>query len=432
MKDPRLILQTALGVRPEERSAVLLSSFLFTLLMSGYYILRPLREEMGLAGGVDNLPRLFLVTMGAMVLAAPLFGYLVRRFPRDVCVPVAYRFFALNILVFYLCLSLAGDSALVTMGRVFYVWVSVFNLFVVSLFWAFMAGGFGYGRSGRLFGIVAVGGTLGGIVGSGLTTLLVDLVGRHNLLLISLLFLEGAARLVPILARRFAAMGPPLAENPDASATADAAAGGGILGGIRLAFGSTYLAAVSAYLFLYSLTSTFLYFAQADIVAANVATREARTAIFAAMDFWTNLLTLGGQLLLTGRLLRRLGTGPVLALLPLVTAVGFLVLGASPTLAVLVVFRVVRSASNYALAKPARETLFTVVDRNVRYKAKSFIDTFVYRAGDALGAGVSGWLAAAGLGLTPVAAAAVPVAGVWAAVSFYLGRRQRGLARRAE
>lgn len=427
-------LSGVLGVDPRERSAVLLSCLLFFLLMSGYYILRPLREEMGLAGGVENLPYLFLVTMAAMVLAQPLFGYVVRRYPRDVCVPATYRIFAANILVFYLCLVLAPPAAMQALGRVFYVWVSVFNLFAVSLFWALLAGGFGYERSRRLFGLAAIGGTAGAMAGSGMTTLLVAHLGRNAMLLVSLAFMEAATRAAQALSRRFAGMPDARADTAAASTPAPerGAAGGSVFGGIRLTFGSSYLAAVGAYLFLYSLTSTFLYFAQADIVAGHIAGREARTAFFAAMDFWTNAVALCGQLLLAGPLLRRWGAGPVLALLPAVTAGGFLALGASPTPAALAGVRVCRSATNYALAKPARETLFTVVDRDTRYKAKSFIDTFVYRLGDALGAGVSTLLGRLGPGLPALAGVAVGAAAAWAALSAYLGRRQRALAGRPE
>lgn len=415
-------IASSLGLERAETAPVLLSALLFYLLMTGYSILRPLREEMGLAGGVDNLPRLFLVTLGAMVLAAPLLGWLVRRHRREIFIPVAFRFFAVNLLLFFILLKTASGGLLVLAGRAFYVWLSVFNLFVLSLFWSFMADGFGYGRSRRLFGIVALGGTLGAMLGSGLTTLLVGVVGSHNLFLVAAAFLEGAVRCVGPLGRRFA---------QDASAldaAADSPSRGGILSGVTRTAGSPYLLGISAYIFFYSLTATFLYFEQAQIVAANVLGRAERAAMFGTIDFWANTLTLAGQLLLTGPMLRKLGSGPVLALLPLVVAAGFAAVGTWPTLTILVVFQVARRAGNYALAKPARETLFTVVDRSDRYKAKNFIDTFVYRGGDALGAGIFARITAGGAGMVTVAWLAVPIALMWAAVAVYLGRRQRALA----
>jgi len=420
---PKLTLRL-LALREGETGPVLLSTLLFWLLMTGYYILRPIREEMGLAGGVDNLPRLFLVTLSAMILVAPLLGWLVRRFRREVFIPIALRFFAANLVLFYLALRFADGDTLVTTGRVFYVWLSVFNLCVLSLFWAFMADGFGYERSRRLFGIVAIGGTIGAVFGSGLTTFLVDVIGRHNLLLVSLVLLEGAVRCIGALSRGFAADG--FAGAGAAAAETDS----GILAGVTRTVRSPYLLGISAYIFFYSLTATFLYFEQARIVADNVVGRDARAAMFGTIDMWANVLTLAGQLLLTGRLLRRLGSGPVLALLPVAVAVGFAALGAWPTLTVLVVFQVVRRAGNYALAKPARETLFTVVDREERYKAKNFIDTFVYRGGDALGAAIFARILATGI--ASVAWIAVPVAAAWAAVALLLGRRQRELAATGE
>ncbi|MFN2371852.1 MAG: NTP/NDP exchange transporter [Candidatus Krumholzibacteriia bacterium] len=414
------MLHRVFALREGETAPVLLSTLLFWLLLTAYYLLRPLREEMGLAGGVDNLPGLFMITLAAMVLVAPLLGWLVRRYRREVFLPAALHFFAANLVLFYVALRFTSGDELVVVGRVFYVWLSVFNLCVLSLFWAFMVDGFGYERSRRLFGIVALGGTAGAIVGSGLTTLLVSAVGRHNLVLAALVLLEAAVACILVLSRRFYAAGY--------EPTAHEAPGGGILAGVTRTVKSPYLLGISAYIFLYSLTATFLYFEQARIIAANVVGRDARTAMFGQIDLWTNVLTLGCQLFLTGRLLRVLGAGLVLAMLPLAVGLGFAALGAWPTLTVLVIFQVARRAGNYALAKPARETLFTVLDREDRYKAKNFIDTFVYRGGDALGAGIFARITATGL--VSVAWLAVPVAAVWLVVALALGRRQRTLARR--
>jgi len=430
----RQFLQKSLGVQEEETTLVLLSALLFYIVMSSYYILRPLREEMGIHGGVRQLPKLFLATLAVMALITPLFGSLVRRFPREKFIPIVYRFFAGNLIVFFVVLGRIEGESLVLAGRIFYVWISVFNLFALSLFWAFMADGFGYQRGRRLFGIIAIGGTLGAITGSGLTANLVDVIGRNNLLLFSILLLEVAVQTIKSLSGRFR-LADFHAENGPGRPVAKVS-GQGVLAGFSLTMSSPYLLAISAYLFLYSLGSTFLYFEQANIIDAYVLTCEARTAIFGRIDLWTNILTLCGQLLVTGRLMPRLGTGKVLALLPVAVAVGFALLGLAnlgyaSALTVLVIFQVVRRAMNYALVKPARETLFTLVDRNVRYKAKSFIDTFVYRGGDALGAGLFSALTAAGLGLAGVAFTAVPMALVWGAVGLYLGRRQQQLVHQA-
>lgn len=406
-------IERFLALREGETAPVLLSCLLFWLLMSGYYILRPIRDEMGIAGGQDLLHRLFLVTLAVTALAAPAVGWLVRRFRREVFLPAAMRFFALNLVIFYLALRFADPRTLVWAGRVFYVWLSVFNLSALSLFWSFMADGMGYERSKRLFGIVAVAGTLGAVFGAGLTTLLVKVVGRPNLLLVAMLLIEAAARGVGPLSRRFDAVGGHAVPQPDT----------GILAGITRTVRSPYLLGIAGFIFLYTLMNTFLYFEKARIVAENVSGREARAAVLGSIDLWANLLTLAVQLLLTGRLLRRLGAGPLLLLLPIGFAGAFLALGMWPTLTLFIVLQTVLRASNYALAKPARETLFTVVPREDRYKAKNFIDTFVYRGGDATGS-----LVTAALGT--IAWLAVPVAAGWALLAVHLGRRQRQLAAR--
>ena len=204
--------------------------------------------------------------------------------------------------------------------------------------------------------------------------------------------------------------------------------GGGPLAGVSLLFRSSFLGGIGAYIFLYTFIGTLLYFLRSDVVHQLVPERDARTALFADIYFWTNTLTLVGQLFLTGRFLRRFGAGAALVLLPVAMAVGAAILGTRPTLGVLVVFEVVRRAGNYAFVKPARETLFTLVDRNVRYKAKSFIDTFVYRGGDALGALGFKLLGALSIGTVGTALVTVPLALVWAGTGWFLGRRQKRLA----
>jgi len=445
-------------LRPGEERAALLAATYFFCLLAGYYIIRPLRDEMGIAAGVRNLPYLYLVTLAAMLLVAPAFGILVRRFRREVFIPLAHRFFIANLLLFFVLFELLPATTEINLGRAFYVWTSVFNLFTLSLFWAYMADVFGYARSKRLFALIAVGGTAGALLGSSLTALLVEPLGRVPLLLIAAAVLELAVRCMqrlgrpgvvppltdepasagPDTAHRIASApsapppaGPPTSTRP-ASAQPPGAEDGGVFAGIRLAATDPYLLAVTAYLFLYSLSSTFIYFEQANIVDAAYSDRIARTALFASIDTWVNGLTLVTQLLWSGRIIKRLGVALTLALLPMLTATGLVSLGLAPILPVLVVFQVIRRATNYALVKPARETLFTIVSRDARYKAKNFIDTFVYRGGDALGAWTFSLLQRVGLSLSGIAFTAVPIAVIWAAVGLYLGRRQSRLAANGE
>lgn len=418
----RHALRKLVGLEAGEGMPAFLAALMFFCLMGSYFILKPLRDEMGLAGGVRNLPNLYLVTLAAMLVIAPLFGAASRGRRREVFLPRVYRFLGANLLLFFGLFSLLPAADL-WLGRVFYVWVSVFNLFSLSLFWGFMADGLGFRRGRRMLGVVAVGGTAGAILGASITGLLVQPLGRVTLLLVSLGFLELAVQLVRPLSRRFDLLSPP--GNPPREAMPAASS---IWSGVLLVLRSPYLQAICAYLVLYSLSSTFLYLAQAGIVAAAEDGRAERARLLATIEVWVQSATLLTQLTVTGRLLQRVGTGPLLAVLPLVTAAGFAVLGWRPQLVTLVGVQVVRRTLNYALVKPARESLYTPLSRAAQYRAKSFIDTFVYRGGDALGASAFDLLAGLGVGLTGIAMVAVPVCLAWSAVALNLGRRQRILA----
>jgi AAA family ATP:ADP antiporter len=439
------LLTRLTGVREEEARTALLSALYFFFVLSGYYILRPLREEMGLAGGVRNLPWLYLGTLAGTLLATPLFGLLVSRYPRRTFIPVTYRFFMVNLLLFFGALKFMPENADVYIGRTFYIWLSVFNMFAVSIFWAFMADVWGLGQSKRLFGFIAIGGSLGAIVGAAITANLVNVVGRVNLLLFSVVLLEIAVQCVRLLSSHTAQQreqwtpegvdARPLREGQDHRGPTDdpdKATGGNFLAGISLTLRSPYLLAIGLYLFFYSISSTFLYFEQANIIDAAVEGREARAALFANIDMWVNILTVLGQLFITGRIIKVLGIGKTLLILPALTFIGFLGLGIAPILPVLVVFQVLRRAGNYAVVKPARETLYTIVTRQEKYKAKSFIDTFIYRGSDALGAAIFDGMIRFGMGLAAIAFTAVPVAAVWGGVGLYLGAKQQRLAKERE
>ena len=434
-------------MRPEEIRALLWSCAYFFCILSAYYILRPLREEMGIAGGVRNLPWLFTGTLVAMLLLHPPFAALVSRLPRLRFVSITYRFFMLNLLIFFVLLKFSTEAQNIWVGRAFFVWISVFNLFIVSVFWAFMADTYNIRQGKRLFGFIGVGGSLGGILGSAITATLAGPVGPVNLLLISVVLLELGVLAVRRLARISDAWGAPPAlaaavgsagANGDASDSAAAAGGdreepigGSFLAGITHVMRSPYLLGIVAYMLLYTITATFLYFQQAEIVAATFDDRAVRTSFFARLDLLVNILTVGTQLFLTGRIIKLLGVAVTLAILPIMVMIGFTGLGLMPTLAVLATIQVLRRSTNFAVARPTRETLYTVLPREDKYKAKNFIDTFVYRSGDQIGAwsyALMGWL---GLTMVGIAFATVPLAGVWLLVAFWLGRRQTELASEA-
>ncbi|MBC7792049.1 MAG: MFS transporter [Anaerolineae bacterium] len=417
------LLGRIVDVREEEVRALTLSCAYFFFLLSSYFILRPIRDDMAVAGGVSELKWLFLGTLTATLIANPLFSALVARFTVRRFITISYRVFLVNLLVFYVIARAAAGEGTESawLGRTFYVWTSVFNLFVVSVFWGFMADVFSTEQGKRLFGFIGVGGTLGAIAGGAITVSLAQVIGRANLLLVSAVLLEVALQFARNV--RGGWLGG------SASKVLESRIGGGVTSGIKHVFGSSYLLGICAYMLFFTIGSTLLYFQQAELVGAQITDRAVRTAFLAKIDLGVNTLTVLTQLFLTGRIMKSIGVGWTLGLLPAVSIVGFLAFGLGTTLTAFVVFQIVRRASEFALSRPAREVLYTVVTREDKYKAKSFIDTFVYRGGDQIGAWTYGGLALLGLGMSGIAFAAVPMAMVWLAVALWLGRRQIELGR---
>lgn len=411
-----------IDVRPAELRALGWSWLYIIAVFISYYILRPIRDEMGVAGGVENLQWLFTGTLLGMIAVNPPFAALVAKLPRVKFIGLSYRFFAVNLLVFVVLLQLASGDQSIWVGRVFFVWTSIFNLFVVSVFWALMVDVFDTEQGKRLFGFIAAGATIGGIVGSSLTAALAKQVPATYLLLASAMLLEFAVFCVGRLSRLSSSLSARPAGQPEASPI-----GGSILSGLSHALKSPYLVNVSLFLLLFAITSTFLYFQQAEIARKYFADRGARTAFFARVDLSVNMLTLGAQLFVTARTIKRIGVALTLGLLPLLSILGFGTLAWAPTIAALVAFQVLRRAGNFAFARPAREVLFTVVPREDKYKAKSFIDTVVYRLGDQVGAWSYAGLGGLGLAMTGVSLVAVPISMLWLINSLWLGRKQKSL-----
>lgn len=426
------ILERTIGrvvdVRPGEWAGVLLSAGLFFCVLSSWFVVRPVRDAMGIAGDPLKLPWLYMGTLAGMLVANPLFALLVSRFPRRRFIPYTYHFFTINLLIFFVLMR--GDWAEKggAVAKAFFVWGSVFNLFVVAVFWGFMADLWRSEQGKRLFGMVGIGGTLGAIAGAGATSVLVERFGVPAMLLVSAVLLQGAVGCVAGLSRVFRVDRGAAERTSDEGGGAGVLRGGGVLSGVRDVARSPYLLGICLLMVLYTVSSTFVYFEQAKIVNAAFETREQRTEAFARIDLYTQSLTVLMQMFVSGWALRRLGVGAALALLPVLTLGGFAALAASPTFAVLGVFQVVRRAVDYAIARPAREVLYTVVSREEKYKAKSLIDTFVYRGGDAAGAGVSVALTAMKIGLVGLTGLAAPLMVLWAAVGFWLGRRQSAAA----
>ncbi|AUX36448.1 MULTISPECIES: NTP/NDP exchange transporter [Sorangium] len=425
MSTAAALLRRVCDVKEGEVSALLWSFAYFFCVLCSYYILRPVREEMGISGGMDKLPWLFTAVFATMLAAVPAFSALVARLPRRRFIPIVYRFFASNLLVFFGLLAL--DAPRATVGKVFYVWLSVFNLFVVSVFWGFMADVWRSEQGKRLFGVIAAGGSAGALVGSLVTAAQARQIGTANLLLLSAALLELAVLCVTRLNRLAGRLAGDAAP-PEASA-AEERIGGGALRGVTLVLGSPYLLGICAQTLFLSITATVLYFEQARIVAAESMDPARRTAMFASIDLTVNVITIVVQVLVTGRLMTRVGLGVALAVVPVVTGVGFLALAARPTLSMIAGFQGLRRAIHYAVDRPAREILFTVVAREEKYKAKSFIDTVAFRGGDAASAWALSGLSALGVKAAGLSLLMVPVAGGWVLLSRYLARRQAERAR---
>ncbi|HEY6966498.1 MAG TPA: MFS transporter [Burkholderiales bacterium] len=404
------------SLRPGEARAVCWSFAYFFFLLAGYYVLRPLRDEMGVAGGVRNLQWLFSATFLVMLAAVPIYGWLVARLPRKRMIPAVYHFFVVNLAIFWFFLFFEIEKTMV--ARTFFVWVSVFNLFAVSVFWTFMADLFSSEQGKRLFAFIAAGGTAGALAGPALTVQLVEHLGTANMLLIAAAFLELAVLCVLRLE------GYSTQAQPAAAPAAVAGVGGGVLDGIVMALRSPYLLGVLMWVSLLSVIATFLYFQTASIVAAASDDPAVRTRIFATVDLAVGVLTLGLQGLATSRLIARFGVGATLAFLPMVFALGFAALAASPTLAVAVAFTALQRTANFAISNPSREVMFTVVARDEKYKAKNVIDVVAVRGADAGGGWMFAWLRELGLEARAIALTAIPIAAACLALSLALGRAQ--------
>lgn len=413
------LLQRALNVRREELASTLVAGLLFFCVLSALMVVRPAREALGMQRGIEAIRWLFLGTVVVTLLVNPVFGWLVSRFRRLVFVNATFLFFAAGLAGFHLLLVAAPSSIGERSGQAFYVWFSVFNLFAVMLFWALMADRFTPEQAKRLFGPVAVGGTLGAIFGPWLASVLAKPLGTPALLLVAAGFLVLASLAAWWLARLEPAKGA--AGAPVESLLI----GGSAWEGFRSVFRSPFLLAICAYVLIVAVMATFLYFTRLQMVAALGSNVDMRTTVFAQIDMATQIATLLLQAALTGHLMKRLGVAVALALLPVVTALGFIGLAIAGSLAVLVAFEATFRAVQRGVMRPARETLFTLVPRSDRYKAKAFIDTFVYRAGDVLGAQTEGLLARLGMGLAALASVAVPLAVVWMTLGLWLGRRAR-------
>jgi len=412
----------AMPATPQERAAALWSFGYFFTLLAGYYVLRPLRDQMAITGGVRNLPWLFTATFVTLLVAQPLYGMLVAKLPRARFIPIVNHFFVANLALFWLFLTLQIDTALV--ARMFYVWVAIFSLFSVAVFWSFMADIFTADQGKRLFGFIGAGGTAGALLGPVLTIWLSGPLGPINLLIVAMILIEAAVFCVRRLEQA--------ATIREGGRAREERLGGGAFAALPELIRSPYLIGIAAWITLQSFCATMLYFEQIHLVAAEIHDAGVQTRIFAAIDLAVNLLTLATQLLATGQLLKRFGTGVAAGALPAVYVAGFIALFLVPTLAAVLALQVAQRWLHFAFANPARQVFYTVLGREEKYKAKNLIDVVIYRGSDALYGWVFDSLQILGLKLATIALVAVPVSAVWLILSAVLGRAQENRAKLAE
>lgn len=419
---PFTALLSRLGLAdPREARAALWSFSYFFSVLCAYYIIRPLRDEMGVAVGKDRLEALFTIVFVVMLAAVPLFGWVVATFAKRRVVPIVYAFFILNLAGFWVLFSAAPKGA--TAASAFFVWVSVFNLFVVSLFWSFNADVYTTEQAKRLYGFIAAGGSAGALAGPLLTQSLVKIIGPTNMLLVSVLWLGIALVCAAGLARAAAAFPARAANGAGEKPTGD-----GLLAGALHVLRSPYLRNIALWVLVANVVSTFFYFEQAGIVGKAIAEPADRVQLFARMDLTVSLLTIAAQLFTTSRLIQYLGLGASAASVAIVAVAGLAALAISPTLWVIVAVIVAERAIHFALSNPSMRVLYTVVAPEDKFKAQNFVDTVVYRGGDM----VAGWLVkglGSGLGfsVSQIALLAIPFAGLWAGLSFVLGHEQAAL-----
>jgi AAA family ATP:ADP antiporter len=410
-------IKAASKVEANEIKAVFLSfSFAFTL-MASYYILRPIRDALSSNWSDAELSTLFTATFVFSFIAVTLYGAACSRIKIGRLVPGVYGFFALSFFAFYLAIQSSLDVSI--LSKVFYIWVSIFSLFHVSVFWSFMADIFNKEQARRLFGFIASGSSIGALIGPLIALALVGSVGKGNLLLISTVLLLVPMIIIGWLER----LKHTELHNQELNAEQDyqQTLGSNPLAGFMLFVKNPYLLGIGIFILLYTAISTFVYFELKNLMAGL--DESTRTQLWAGMDLVVNILTIGTAMFCTSRLATRFGLAVTLALVPVIIAGGLLVVAMAPMIWIVVTLQIVRRAGNYGITRPGREMLFTAVDRESRFKAKSVIDIVVYRGGDMITAwAFTGLTQGLGLGLGAVAFVGMLIAGVWAFVGRSLGR----------
>ena len=435
-----------LNFKPGELPLAALSAVFYFCVLCGYYFLRPVRDAMGVARGMDDLRWLFVGTSIVSLIVVLAFGGVVSRLNRRKFIPIGYGFVIVCLLGFAGLLIIdrlaggglvgagVGTTFAVGVGYAFFMWLTVINLFVNALFWAFMVDLFNVDQGKRMFAFIGIGGTLGALFGGWSTNVVSKLTDSPylapGLMLVGAAFFAAAIWTMLVLDRMALASEHSrhsLDSGQAEGGSAKERIGGRFIDGVTAVATSPYLIGIALYIFFLAISNTFLYFTQASIVLSNADTLSQRIGSFAFLDMVTQGATLLTQMFVTTQLIKRFGVGWTLTILPLVTAAGFALLAVWPVFGVFALFNAMQRATRYAISRPARETLFSVVPQSEKYKAKPFIDVFLYRFGDVAGAGIDGAMRALGLSLAGVAAATVPFAALWVVLCLALGRAQQRL-----
>jgi ATP:ADP antiporter, AAA family len=408
-------LARAVDVRPPEIAGLLAAFAYHFLIFTAYYILRPIRDSMGVGGGAENLPDLFGWTLLVMLIAVPVFGWFSGRFRRSVFVPWVYLFFAAQLVGIWALFAAIEDKA--AAARFFFVWVSVFNLVVISVFWSFMADLFDKEQGKRLFAFITAGASVGGMTGSAITAFLAESVGEVNLLLVSATLL--AASVAPIRyligwSDRQGARGERIEARP---------IGGNPFAGLKLVLSSPYLGGIAAFIFLMAAVTTFLYLQQAELLGIFYPDGDERSAFLGRIELAMNFITIALQFFAIGRVTQRVGVARMIVVVPLFVVAGFLLIAASPTFFTLVAVLMARRIGQYAIVRPCREMLYTTVSREAKYKAKNVNDTLVYRTSDFVSAKAEQAIEAVwSANLAAIALVGAGIAAAWAVIAWLLGR----------
>jgi len=415
------LLRRLVVLQPGEAPALLASFATLLCMFASYTILRPVRDALGITSGLEKIPYLFWGVFIVMLVLQPLYGWLTSRFPRAVFLPWVYGFFIANLLGFYVWFRLGADRTWI--ARTYFVWVSVFNLFVVAAFWSLMADLFTREQAGRVFGFIWAGASTGGLIGPFVAHELAVPLGAINLLPISaaLLAVSLVLMIAVIRLQRTQAAAVRVGEPPQA----DAALGGSLWAAFGQVVRSPYLLGIALFVLLMTWVSTFLYLEQQAFVAKAFATADERTRFFGGIDFWVQAASLLMQLLFFGRLFKWVGLRAMLVSVPVIMTAGYALVALAPGFLVLVVVYAVRRVGDYALTRPCRDALFTVVSREEKYKAKSLIDTFVYRGGDALsGSLYKGLTGSFGAGPAAIGWLGAAISALWSVLALALGKAQ--------